>query len=78
MLYDFGSDLGLLDGRNPKRNRRFFGFCMLLIGAITGGWVTKYSGHITIPMWIAGGTKLGIAGAWVVWPAEERVRWWGQ
>ncbi|KAI4124002.1 MAG: hypothetical protein LQ338_005026 [Usnochroma carphineum] len=77
MLYDFGSDPGLFDRRNSKRTRRFLGFCALLIGAITGGWVTKQSGHITIPMWVAGAIKVGIAGAWAVWPAEERVRRWG-
>ena len=79
MLYDFGSDPGLFDGlrQNAVRNRRFFGFCMLLVGAITGGWVTKQSGHITIPMWIAGAIKLGIAGAWAIWPTEEGVIRWG-
>ncbi|KAL8745502.1 MAG: hypothetical protein Q9184_007864 [Pyrenodesmia sp. 2 TL-2023] len=78
MLYDFGSDPGLFDRRNEKRNRRFFGFCCLLVGAVTGGWVTKQSGHITIAMWVAGGIKLCIAAAWVVWPAEKRVKWWGR
>ncbi|KAI4148963.1 MAG: hypothetical protein L6R39_002636 [Caloplaca ligustica] len=77
MLYDFGSDLALFDKRNAKRNRRFAGFCALLVGAVAGGWVTKLDGHITIPMWIAGALKMGIAGAWAVWPAEERVRRWG-
>lgn len=79
MLYDFGSDPGLFDGlrNNAARNRRFFGFCMLLTGAIAGGWITKRSSYITIPMWIAGAIKIGIAGAWVIWPAEEKVRRWG-
>lgn len=79
MLYDFGSDPSLFDGlrRNAARNRRFFGFCMLLTGAIAGGWITKKSRYITIPMWMAGTIKIGIVGAWAVWPAEEKVRRWG-
>lgn len=78
-VYDFGSDPNLLRGlrQNPVRNRRFFGFAMLLIGAITGGWVTKTTGHINIPMWIAAAIKAGIALAWAVWPAEQRSRRWG-
>ncbi|KAL9604383.1 MAG: hypothetical protein Q9219_000571 [cf. Caloplaca sp. 3 TL-2023] len=78
MLYDFGSDPGLFNrfNQNAARNRRFFGFCVLLIGAIAGGWITKQSGHITIPMWIAGAIKIGIAGAWLVWPAEKEARQW--
>lgn len=78
MLYDFGSDPELFDRRNAKRNRRFFGFCCLLVGAVTGGWVTKQSGHITLAMWIAGGIKLCIAAGWVVWPAEKQAKWWGR
>lgn len=79
MLYDFGSDPGLFDGlrKNAVRNRRFFGYCMLLIGAITGGWITKQRGYITIPMWVAGAIKIGIAGAWTFWPVEKSVRRWG-
>ena len=78
-VYDFGSDPGLLKplGQNAVRNRRFLGFALLLLGAITGCWVTKSTGHITIPMWIAAAIKFGIAGAWMVWPAEERERRWG-
>ncbi|KAL8825362.1 MAG: hypothetical protein Q9191_004461 [Dirinaria sp. TL-2023a] len=76
-VYDFGSDPNLLKLRNPVRNRRFFGFAMLLIGAITGGWVTKTTGRINIPMWIAAAIKAGIALAWAVWPSEERNRRWG-
>ncbi|KAL8644706.1 MAG: hypothetical protein Q9210_007117 [Variospora velana] len=77
MLYDFGSDPELFRKGNGKRKRRFMGFCALLVGAVVGGWVTKQTGHITVPMWVGGVIKLCIAGAWVVWPAEERKRWWG-
>ncbi|KAI4168753.1 MAG: hypothetical protein LQ348_007441 [Seirophora lacunosa] len=77
MLYDFGSDPDLFRKGNGKRSRRMLGFCALLVGAIVGGWITKKTGHITVPMWVAGCVKLGIAGAWVVWPAEKGVRWWG-
>lgn len=79
MSFDFGSDPNLLKplNQNAVRNRRFFGFCMLLIGAITGGWVTKETGHITIPMWIAAGIKTCIALVWTIWPVEEKTRSWG-
>ncbi|KAL8707391.1 MAG: hypothetical protein Q9220_007583 [cf. Caloplaca sp. 1 TL-2023] len=79
MLYDFGADPKLFArlGENRVRNRRIGGFCCLLVGAVMGGWVTKQSGHIGIPMWVAGAIKLGITVAWAVWPAEESVRRWG-
>lgn len=80
LLYDFASDPHLLapPTKNAIRNRRFFGFCSLLIGAITGGWITKRTGRITIAMWVAATIKTGIAAAWVLWPAEQReTRRWG-
>ena len=80
VLYDLAADphLSAPPTQNAIRNRRFFGFSSLLIGAITGGWITKRTGHITIPMWVAATIKTGIAAAWVLWPSEERAtRRWG-
>lgn len=72
MTYDFASDPRLFAAmkKNPARNRRFLGFVTILIGAITGGWVSKQSGHITISLWTTAAIKFAIAAAWIIWPAD--------
>lgn len=74
MTYDFASDPRLFASmkKNPVRNRRFLGYCMILLGAIAAGWVSKASGHITISLWATAGIKFAIAFAWAIWPAEAR------
>ena len=79
VIYDFAADPRLIAPLNANRvrNRRFFGFVMILMGAIAGGWVSKKSGHITITLWADVAIKASIAIAWVFWPAqEERPRRW--
>lgn len=78
VIYDFASDPKLISSpsANPARNRRFFGFVMILMGAIAGGWVSKTSGHITITLWTTAAIKCAIAVAWVFWPAKESPRRW--
>ena len=79
VMYDFASDPKLHAPlkQNPVRNRRFVGFVMIMLGAISGGWVTKKSGHIMISLWTTAAVKAVIAIAWIFWPAkaEDTRRW---
>ena len=74
MIYDFASDPDLFVAlrKNPVRNRRFMGFIGMLLGAISGGWVTLAMGHIHVTLWVAAATKVSIALAWVVWPRKAQ------
>ena len=73
MLHDIASDPHLLGPlkKNVKRNRRILAFFWILIGAIIGGFVSERTGGVYYPLWIAGGIKLCITGAWVFWPERN-------
>ncbi|KAL9119082.1 MAG: hypothetical protein Q9187_004363 [Circinaria calcarea] len=68
VLCDFASDPGLGKKDNVRRNRRALAFVLILVGAIVGGWIAKALGGMESVMWIAGGIKLLITIAWVLWP----------
>ena len=72
MVYDFASDGALFTGltENASRNRRAAGWCSLLIGALAGGWITVYTRHISVTLWVASAIKAAITLAWVGWPAK--------
>ena len=74
MLHDISTDPALLGPlrQNLKRNRRVLAFVGILVGAVAGGFIAETTGRMQIPLWIAGGIKLCIASAWIVWP-EKRV-----
>ena len=73
MIHDFATDPILLApwSKNPKRNYRLAAFAATLVGAVAGGFVSIKTGKMQSTLWVVGALKLGIAGAWVVWPAEE-------
>ena len=71
MFHDIATDPDLLAWNNVKRNRRLGAFAATLLGALAGGFISISSGRMQSTLWVVGGLKLGIAGAWVVWPAEE-------
>ena len=70
MMHDIFADANLLKplGSNVKRNRRIGAFAAILIGAVAGGFISESTRRIQVPLWIAGGLKLIIACAWIVWP----------
>lgn len=45
-------------------------FAAVLVGALAGGFVSIGSGRVQSSLWLVGGLKVGIVGAWAVW-AEE-------
>lgn len=58
---------------NAKRNRRFLSVIALLLGAMLGGFLTKGE-SIADPLWIAGITKVVLAGCWLFWRGKGSIR----
>ena len=73
MIHDFFADPKLAAplGSNVKRNRRVLAFFSLLVGAVAGGFIAESTHRMQIPLWIAGGLKLVITCAWLIWPVKE-------
>lgn len=71
MLHDIATDPALLKRENVKRNRRVLAFFVILIGAIAGGFISEGTGRMQSSLWVAGAIKLGITGAWMVWPKRR-------
>lgn len=69
VLCDLVSDPQLAAGwrGNVKRNRRTLAFLGILMGAATGGLVTRRTGKIPGALWVAGWLKAIVTLAWVVW-----------
>jgi len=72
---DLGNDdklfVGLTD--NWKRNRRFGAIVFLVIGAITGGWLSRTSGGMPAALWMAAVVKFCLTIAWLLWKSEKAV-----
>lgn len=73
MLHDISTDPALFGplSKNIKRNRRVLAFVGILAGAVAGGFVAEKTRRIQIPLWIAGGIKLCVTIAWMVWPEKK-------
>lgn len=71
MLHDIATDPRFLVrwGENRKRNQRVGAFVAVVIGAVAGGFLSVSTGRMQTTLWVVGGLKLAIAGAWGVWPA---------
>lgn len=72
LLCDLVSDPKLFLLQNAKRDRRIVAFTLTLVGAITGGWITKATGDIYAVMWLAAGIKFVISMAWMFWEEDEK------
>lgn len=73
LLCDLVSDEEFFALRNGTRDRRILAFCLTILGAIAGGWITKATGDIAPVLWLAAGIKLVIAGSWSVWKRDPTV-----
>lgn len=73
LLCDLVSDAELLALRNGKRDRRIVAFCLTLLGAIAGGWITRVTGDIAPVLWIAAGIKFVLVVLWVLWRGDSIV-----
>jgi hypothetical protein len=73
---DLASDPKLLAPlkQNVKRNRRAAAVVAILIGGITGGWLSRSKAGMSSTLWIAGGIKFGIAFSWSMWRGRESLQ----
>jgi hypothetical protein len=67
LVCDLVSDELLLVGlrKNGKRNRRFIGFVLTLLGAICGGWISKSTGQVGPCLWFVAAIKATITLYWL-------------
>lgn len=72
LLCDLWSDPNITApwGKNLKRNRRAIAFVLTIVGAIAGGWISKATHGVEAALWAAGGIKIIITIAWVLWAAK--------
>lgn len=73
MLHDIAADPKILSPwrENVKRNQMLGAFAATLAGAVAGGFISISTGRMQSTLWVVGVLKLGIAGAWMLWPAED-------
>lgn len=73
MLCDLASDPNLVGSlkSNVKRNRRAMAFLAILVGAVVGGFLSEGAGKVEVVLWIAGGLKVLVTFAWMLWPAKK-------
>lgn len=65
LLCDLLGDPALLARANGKRDRRAVAFVLTLVGAITGGWLSKAIGAVQPSLWIAAAIKALITVFWL-------------
>ncbi|OTA98054.1 hypothetical protein M426DRAFT_126780 [Hypoxylon sp. CI-4A] len=72
IYFGLASDDNFFQGlkKNPARNRPLFAVFAHLLGAISGGWLSKTAVGIPAVFFIAGGLKYAISVAWLCWVAE--------
>jgi hypothetical protein len=56
---------------NWKRNRRFASAILLLLGAISGGWLARTGIGMAAGLWMAAGVKFCITVTWLCWKADN-------
>ncbi|KAJ4286931.1 hypothetical protein N0V90_012811 [Kalmusia sp. IMI 367209] len=77
LVCDLVSDELLFTGltKNGKRNRRFVGFVLTLLGAITGGWISKSTGQVDPCLWFVAAIKAYLTLYWLgVIPLQRLMR----
>lgn len=45
------------------RGIRVLAFCLILLGAIVGGWIIRLTGDIAPVLWLVAGIKTAVAGS---------------
>ena len=71
---DLASDPKILQRDNVKRNRRAAAVLAILIGGISGGWISRSKAGMSVSLWIAAAIKLGIAISWSLWKSKTAIQ----
>lgn len=73
MMHDIATDPRLFAPLcdNVQRNQKVGAFAATLAGAVAGGFISISTGKMQSTLWVVAALKLGIAVAWMVWPAGE-------
>ena len=67
---DLSSDTRVLASDNPKRDRRLLSVAMLLLGGISGGWLSHLTHGLAVVLWFGAGIKLLLALSWLGFDAK--------
>lgn len=67
---DLASDMKLLAWDNPKRDRRVGAIAMMLLGGISGAWLSRGSGSLTAVLWLGAVIKLLLSFSWLLFPLD--------
>ncbi|KAI0004394.1 hypothetical protein F4779DRAFT_621449 [Xylariaceae sp. FL0662B] len=72
IYFGLAADSGFLQGlkENPSRNRRLLAVSAHLLGAISGGWLSRSRVGIPAVFFTAAGLKYAISAAWLCWAAD--------
>ena len=68
---DLASDDNLLAWDNPKRDRRAASIALMLLGGISGAWLSKGSGSFTNVLWVGAAIKVLLGLSWSLYPAAS-------
>jgi len=71
---DLASDPKILERDNVKRNRRAAAVLAILIGGISGGWISRSKAGMSVSLWIAAAIKFGIAVSWSLWKPKTAIQ----
>ncbi|EXJ87150.1 hypothetical protein A1O3_04109 [Capronia epimyces CBS 606.96] len=73
VYFGLASDVRFMQGikTNPSRNRRLGAVCALLLGAISGGWLSRSRAGIPAVFFVAAGLKYVISAMWLIWVASS-------
>lgn len=71
---DLASDPKILARDNVKRNRRAAAVLAILIGGISGGWISRSKAGMSVSLWIAAAIKFGIAVSWSLWKPKTALK----
>lgn len=68
---DLGADRRAWRWGNVKRDRRVGSVVSLLLGGISGAWLSRSKVGFEGVLWIGGGVKLVLAGCWLMFSREK-------
>ncbi|KAL8871902.1 MAG: hypothetical protein Q9174_002371 [Haloplaca sp. 1 TL-2023] len=68
---DLASDGNLFAWDNPKRDRRAASVALMLLGGISGAWLSKTSGSLTNVLWLGAAIKILLGLSWSLYPAAS-------